>query len=605
MADQKRGFFTNIKEKTKRFSARIFTLRITQRMFVMYLSIILLFMGISTITTINAYQNAMENRFQNTVSFNISEIDKTIGTYLMNIFQRSIVLGTSTQIKDLLQEDYSYRPEQQAKDVSAVASQFYNAYSYNDIYSCKIYTDDPGYSCNVGSFEIVENADVKDKVWYKETVARYGGTYWVGNNKDSINDKEIYLLSGYRTIRGFNDTVLGVVRISVNFERIKELLDQALKGFEAAIYLINDKGDTIMLYSDSEVDDAILSGIRDEMKDKQHADGVQQYDDGKILYTYSTIQAAGYKTLTMVTTSALRDEIAGVRNTMLLINFITIILFIIATYYISYSISKPIVELANIMHSPKLGAVPNKYSDRNDEISELFNNFNVMVGRVNNLIEEVKQSNEQKRISEIEALQSQINPHFIYNTLNNIQWLAKADKRKEIISTVTSLDRLLRACARTKGELVTIEQELSYANSYLNIQKIRHENRFNFDYIIDFSLLQFKIPMFILQPIIENSIMHGFSNKPEGGEIIIKILRRKGMVVLTVRDNGQGYSQKEIRTKSIPNVPKTENKDNIVNIGLSNINKRIKLMFGEAYGIKIRSVPGVGTIVKVYIPVTT
>ena len=102
----------------------------------------------------NAYQNAMENRFQNTVSFNISEIDKTIGTYLMNIFQRTIVVGTSTQIKYLLQEDYSDRLEQQEKDVSAVAIQFYNDYSYDDIYSCKIYTDDPGYSCNVGSFEI-------------------------------------------------------------------------------------------------------------------------------------------------------------------------------------------------------------------------------------------------------------------------------------------------------------------------------------------------------------------------------------------------------------------------------------------------------------------
>ena len=592
--------FIRTKDFIRSLFSRFFHLRITQRMFIMYLGVIIIPMSIFSYLTIDIFRDYLEISYSDAVSFNVREIDQTLGTYLMNIFQKSIVMSTSTQLKDLLRTDYEDDPIKLKRDVSAIATLYYNEYDYESIYSCTVYTEDERYNYKTGGFEITSSGNVADKIWYQETINRNEGIYWGETTNEIVNNESIYMLSGYRAIRGFHNDVLGVVRVSVNINRIKELLDEALKGYEASIYIFNEKGEAIELYADSEIDDQLFENIKNEVYAEGTAESVKQQKEDNVLYTYSTIKTAGYKTLIMVTTSALEEHITTARSFMLLLDVVIIALFIIVTYFIAYSISKPIVQLADTMNRTELKAIPSKYEQRNDEISDLYRNFNRMVGSVNNLIKEVEISNEQKRISEIEALQSQINPHFIYNTLNNIQWLAKADKRKEIISTVTSLDKLLRACAQAKGDLVTIEQEFSYANSYLNIQKIRYENRFNFDYVIDFSLLQLKVPMFILQPLIENCILHGFLNKPDGGKIVIKILRKGDNVVFTVKDNGVGFKQKtHIEKKFIPDM---DGDGHIVSIGLNNINKRIKLLFGDAYGIQIRSVSDIGTVVRVCIP---
>ena len=592
-----------LKAIVERYKRLFFKMRIARRFFITNFSIILVLMCLSMMISINIFTNFTEDQFKNTVSYTVDEIDKTVGRYLMNIYQRTIVMSTSSQIKNVLQTDY-VSEEKKLEDITKLGSEFFDEYSYNSVYACKIYTDRLGFDYSSGGFSIEDSRGIEEELWYRETVNR-AGTYWVGDIKETVRNKNIYLLAGFRTIKGFDDEVLGVVRISVNFERIKELLDQTLKDYGANIYIFNNKGESITLYSDSSVDEAVFNRIKDEISSEKQSEEVKQHPSGSILYTYSSITSAGYKILTMVTTSGIKDEIRVIRNVMLLINSLIIGLCFVVTYYASHSISKPIEELANVMNSSSLSIAPNKYGDREDEIRELYDNFNAMVLRVDNLIDELKISNEQQRISEIEALQSQINPHFIYNTLNNIQWLAKADKREEIISTVSSLDKLLRACAKVKDELVTIEKELSYSNSYLNIQKIRYENRFTFDYAIDFSLLQFKMPMFILQPIIENCVMHGFQGMEKNGQILIKVARRGDNIVLTVRDNGVGFDTAgEVLTYSHEQRDWKEGSSKIIRIGLNNINKRLKLVFGEEYGVEINSIQNVGTVVRVVIPVT-
>ena len=207
-----------------------------------------------------------------------------------------------------------------------------------------------------------------------------------------------------------------------------------------------------------------------------------------------------------------------------------------------------------------------------------------------------------KTDTQVRVLQTQINSHFVYNTLNNIQWLAKAGRIDDVIATVTSLDKLLRATA-TDGDYVSIEDELDLVEAYLTAQKIRFGNMFSFAFEIDPLLLQMQIPRFILQPLVENSVYHGFvdcARERAQGKIRIVVTRRGHRIDIAIEDNGEG-----IEKDRIPEILLNErvSSSRYMGIAIGNINRRIKLLCGKEYGIGIHSRVGQGTKVTVTVPI--
>lgn len=233
------------------------------------------------------------------------------------------------------------------------------------------------------------------------------------------------------------------------------------------------------------------------------------------------------------------------------------------------------------------------YINQKDEVGSLYRSFNERNQRIQNLIEKNNEANKKEKEYHIQALNAQINPHFMYNTLDTINWMAKDLKAKDISKMITSLSRILRYSISKKEDIVTLDEEINCIKNYLNIYEERYEKAFTSEFYINPEILEYKTFKLLLQPLVENSLIHGFSRQMKGGNIIIRGDMKGENGVLRIIDNGEGMTKERIFYVL------SQDSDRI---GLSNINQRLKLLYGAEYGMTIESTPGEGTMIILVFP---
>ncbi|ULO09040.1 histidine kinase [Paenibacillus sp. 19GGS1-52] len=226
-----------------------------------------------------------------------------------------------------------------------------------------------------------------------------------------------------------------------------------------------------------------------------------------------------------------------------------------------------------------------------------------MVTRIDELLKAVYAEQDQKRVAELRALQAQINPHFLYNTLDMIKWTALIQKANNAAEMVSLLSRLLRISLGKPEETVTVEEEIEHVQCYLGIQKFRFNYNIETEFEMDDDVRLLQTPKLILQPIVENAMIHAFADQESGGRITISCCKVPGQGVrFEVADNGKGMDPafaRSLLTEPIPGAGKTGG------IGLANVDERIKLICGKMYGIEIQSEPGIGTTIRIMLPLMT
>ena len=280
--------------------------------------------------------------------------------------------------------------------------------------------------------------------------------------------------------------------------------------------------------------------------------------------------------------------------------FIIMVIFVaIYTSNITERITSPIAKLSKRVGDIKNGDFEEKQPVEADaiEIQTLSDGFEEMVGQLNNLIQENKQAERRKRHAELELLQAQINPHFLYNTLDTIIWLIEADKKQDSINMVSALSDFFRFCLSRGKDIITLEEEQKHILSYLSIQKIRYQDRMDYEVHIPDSLYPYSIPKLTLQPLVENSIYHGIKLQREKGLIKVEAIDMGDKIELIVKDNGAGMTEERLKEmrKVIINGEK-------VGFGLRTVHERMQLLYGEEYGLSISSTEGVGTTITAVIP---
>jgi two-component system sensor histidine kinase YesM len=233
------------------------------------------------------------------------------------------------------------------------------------------------------------------------------------------------------------------------------------------------------------------------------------------------------------------------------------------------------------------------------EITSLTESFEHMVVQIKELVEKVRQEEVTLRKTELKALQAQINPHFLYNTLDAIAWLCEEERHKDAVEMVNSLAKLFRISISRGHELITIEKEMQHAKSYLKIQNFRYKNQFTYSFDVDEECLNYLCNKITLQPIIENAIYHGIDRMVDEGKINIGIHQKGDRIIFTVEDNGVGMTEEQCE--------EILHKDagDRVGIGIKNVNDRIKIYFGEEYGLTIQSELDEGTRVTISMPKIT
>jgi two-component system sensor histidine kinase YesM len=314
------------------------------------------------------------------------------------------------------------------------------------------------------------------------------------------------------------------------------------------------------------------------------------------LVAFSPIQNAGWYVVTTIPYSYLNYESGRIRNGIMLLGIGCFLLAVIFTR----SISGPLNKLIHAMTEVKKGNLGVAVADENrDEIAEVTRDFNAMVTEIRNLLADIQQTEAQKRTAELKALQAQINPHFISNVLNTAKLMANAQKAGNIESLLTSLIQLLQVSMGKEDDFITVGRELEYLRNYLNLQEFRYYDKFQVDLAIEPALLEHKLPKFLLQPILENAIIHGIGPKKGPGVIQVKGFSFAERMIFTITDDGIGMTQEMIaRVLSEENV----SGNHFCAIGIKNVQERIRLYFGNDYGLRIESCPNLFTTVEVSLP---
>ena len=278
---------------------------------------------------------------------------------------------------------------------------------------------------------------------------------------------------------------------------------------------------------------------------------------------------------------------------------ILIIAITIYTSYITDGITDPLTKLTNRVKDIKRGDFNQRIpvDAREIELQTLSDGFEEMVGQLNSLIQENKKAERRKRHAELELLQAQINPHFLYNTLDTIIWLIEADKKQESIEMVSALSDFFRFCLSRGKDVITLEEEQKHVLSYLSIQKTRYQDRMDYEVHIPESLYSYSIPKLTLQPLVENSIYHGIKLQREKGSIKVDAVDMGDKIELTVKDNGAGMSSQ--RLDEMRTAMETGEK---IGFGLRTVHQRMQLLYGDEYGLTIASTEGVGTTITAVIP---
>lgn len=476
----------------------------------------------------------------------------------------------------------------------------------SDIKNIGLVCDEGNSLFNTGYQTENPDLDLSTQEWYKKAVESRGESILTSSHVQHVIEGErpwvITMSRGIANLVGSRSSK-GAVFIDLNYSAISELCDQNSIGDKGYVFIVDQDGNIVyhpqqqQLYNELQTEniDAVMNAKTDTVT-------VGKGEHEKI-YTISRSEKTGWTVVGCMNVAELLKGSRQAQRVYVVCAAGLIVLALILSRLLARNITYPIQRLRDSMKKVQTGEFPTidlEVSSEN-EIGSLTKSFNVMTHRIQELMAQNIHEQEQKRKSELKALQSQINPHFLYNTLDSIIWMAEGKKNEEVVLMTASLARLLRQSISNEDELVSIGQEAEYARSYLTIQKMRYKDKLEFQIDISPAIFGVKIIKLVLQPIIENAIYHGLKYKDSKGFLIVRGYQEGEKAVLEVEDNGVGMDEETL--SHIFEKHKVNYHSN--GVGVYNVQKRLKLYYGEEYGIVYKSKKNEGTRAVITIPMET
>lgn len=340
--------------------------------------------------------------------------------------------------------------------------------------------------------------------------------------------------------------------------------------------------------------------------------GVIEDHEKDTLISFRNIPAQNWHLMAFVDENTLYSGINKLRQILMTLTLFTLLIMSILSVLLSLDITRPIHALVGDMKKIQKGS---KYEpsvvDRNDELGFLNRSFNEMAGEISHLVTWVYREQLTRKDAQLKALQAQINPHFLFNTLESINWMAQLNHVPEISKTVTSLSALMEAGIGRDDKLIRLIDEMSYINHYMTILKNRFEDAIVFQMDVSEEAFEAKIPRLLIQPLIENAVFHGIEQAGGSGRILLSGRIDEGLLHLSIEDTGVGMSQEVVdelnQRLAIDNDTYFKNieTDKTKRVGVENVNRRIKLLYGNDYGMRVESIPHVSTKFLMIIPFVT
>ena len=457
------------------------------------------------------------------------------------------------------------------------------------------------YDLNAGEADINDNLPLGELINAARRAEHMPA--WYVDEEAAVDDVvPLYLVRMIYDYNTFHEK--GLIIIRVNNDKLSSIYSDLSKEFIKDIVILSQNNQKIIGTKSMQLNEEEMDWITQRSKEWDYQ--IDKKDQDLLVYMKRAMDP--WKIVARESMNQMvNEEMGRFRTVFILVMGCTVLILSLFSILMAMDFSEPINRL---VHSIKKVETENIHEevlvDREDELGYLSKCFNKMSLEIDNLVNRVYKEKLTRRESELKALQAQINPHFLFNTLESINWMAQLNNVPEIRDMVTSLAALMEASIGKGSPMVPLSKELKYIDSYLLIMKNRYGDRLTYESDVDHSLMHYEVPKLILQPLIENAIYHGIDKMRKKGTIHLTIQRQQDQIYIEIMDNGKGMQPEEV--DELNQVFKEDNHDYLIgknrkSIGLANVNGRIKLFYGQEYGLQVESVYESYTKMKLYIPI--
>jgi two-component system sensor histidine kinase YesM len=490
------------------------------------------------------------------------------------------------------------------KSLKAIASKYQKAFEQINVTYYAVVIGENGFGfCSTANGEGYNYRKIPKMLWYRNVIKTDGKIFWVSSYDDSDNAKESrYVFSAARIIKDKQTGErLGVLLINIEERKLFETYGNVLNG-KNSISIVDDRGSFV-----SHSDEHMLGINFYDMKRfreifEPNSFRIIKKGNDPILLSNYVDPETGWTIVEEIPVGELLAPLNKVKYTILGIFCFCTLLSFILSFSFANKTAKPLKQFCLSMEKVQKGDL-DVISDIKgwDELQQLSDGFNQMVQKIKELIRDVKLEERLKRKAELDFLQAQINPHFLYNTLFSIKCLISMGKTFQAEQMLAAFMVLLERVFNRKDEFITLAEEIECLRQYVLIQQYRYSHKFEVSYDLPPAVLDYRVPKLILQPLVENSIFHGIEAKQEPGRIVISAERKRDELFIRVIDDGAGMDDAAL--KAIWNNQNGKQEKRFNGVGIMNVQQRIQMNFGIQYGLKIFSKLGKGTKIQINLPV--
>ncbi|MBP1966482.1 sensor histidine kinase [Paenibacillus aceris] len=556
-----------------------------------------LIIGTTFILSYNTYRQSSDSVTENSVQYTkelVNQVGTTIETYIDNMKSISSLLYNNGQIGQYLTMSDPHSAVGQSL-VNAIESSLHViVQSRNDISAILFVGSNGAVISDREQSSVKSYPELIAQDWY--TKAKNGSINISSSEVEHVYRNQYpWVISMSQQFRG-NDHLdkTGVLLVNLNYNIINDLCSHIQLGKRGYVFIVNSEGDLVYHPQQQIIHTNLKSEpIADILASEDGQLSLEENQHKKILSIRTT--NFGWKIVGVTYPEELVGNKKKIQLSTVLWGSICLIIALGISIVLSFTLSRPIKKLEAHMKQVEQGDFDIRADiTQADEIGKLARTFNVMIVKIKDLMKQIVHEEALLRTSEIKALQSQINPHFLYNTLESIIWMAETNKMRDVVNMTMALSKMLRYSIGKGEQEVPISMEMEHLSNYLTVQSMRYTNKFSYEIEVEPALHACRILRIVLQPLVENAIYHGIRRMEEHGHIGIHGRMVDGVIQITVSDNGLGMDKAKLQALLGPS------KDH--GLGVWNVHHRIQLFYGAAYGLSFESEPEEGTTVTLRIP---
>jgi len=510
----------------------------------------------------------------------IHEIDtssKYIEQYVSNLKSTSRSLSQSQAIKD-------FASQTTAENESAIREWLETLLkSHPDFVSIRLVTKDGRLITTGMEEEMVTSADMMAQKWYQDAL-EHSNVPIIQSIKNQNNQIVISISQEVKSNAGEN---LGVIRLDVDYHELEKYVKELSLGENGYAFVIQKDG-TLIYHPDSEAFESVDKQMSVQEISNSPMDSMVSDD---FFVHKSPIENSDWILVGVSSFSRFKEDSVKLLGIVSVVGVLSLLICMLGIFTLIRYQLLPVKKLGQVMRRVEEGDTTIRAEQKGaQEFQALAGTFNQMLDRIETLMKEEKEQEALTRIYELKALTSQINPHFLYNTLDTIIWMAEFQDHQKVVDITKALSNYFRLSLNAGEEIVTLRQEIEHVRQYLFIQKERYGDKLEYEIDEPDDIPDIKLPKIVLQPLVENAIYHGIKESERPGKITITVSKRDTFIDICIADNGVGIKENTTSTKELGGV------------GIKNIKERLMLFFGEAFSIEIESEPNAYTKVYLHLP---